>query len=174
MITVLLNSEAAYQHHLFPLFQLIGVNIKLKQNLFNVWQYRMKPLLLKCQHEPVLRTEASTASVRGLSSSECAFMFPERPSHRKATIAHKRFILCWNAFTKNHKPIKLCYSGSEENAEPKSNQNPFIKHLWNCINRTKSIHNLLASDIKYLFNYTNFPYTLSWISEWDASKHCFF
>lgn len=47
------------------------------------------------------------------------------------------------------------------------NQNPFIQHLWNCINRTKSIHNLSASDIKYLFNYTNFPYTLSWFSEWD-------
>lgn len=80
----------------------------------------MKLLLLKCQHEPVPRTVASTASVRGLRSSECAFVFPERPSHRKATIAHKRFILRWNALTKNHKPRKLCYSGSEENAELKS------------------------------------------------------
>lgn len=86
----------------------------------------MKRLLLKCQHEPVPRTAASTA-VRGLSSSECAFMFPECPSHRKDTNAHKSFILRWNAFTKNHKPRKLCYSGSEENAEPKSLHSTFVE-----------------------------------------------
>lgn len=78
----------------------------------------MKLLLLKCQHEPVLRTVASTASVRGLRSVHSCFQSIHHTE--KPQLHTKSSSFAGTHSQKNHKPRKYCYSGSEENAEPKS------------------------------------------------------